>query len=92
MTGPKVEGAREAGGAAGRGCGAVGVGTKLALAAGAGAGAVTVAVVVAIGGGRGEGAEAAVESGLGVIKKRRKLMRACVLGLCVGPPVMNMPS
>lgn len=55
MTGPKVEGDREAGGAAGRGCGAVGVGTKLVLAGVAGAGAVVVAI----------GAEAAVESGKG---------------------------
>jgi hypothetical protein len=55
LTGPKVEGDREAGGAAGRGCGAVGVGTKLVLAGVAGAGAVVVAI----------GAEAAVESGKG---------------------------
>jgi len=48
LTGPRVEGARRAGGAAGRGCGGVGVGTELAVAA-------VVVAVVAIGGGRGEG-------------------------------------
>ena len=64
LTGPKVEGARGAGGTTGRGCGAAGVATKLALAARA----VTVAVVVAIGGGRGEGAAEAWSNWVGFDK------------------------
>lgn len=89
LTGPKVEGARRAGGAARRGCGGVGVGTKLAVAAGA----VTVAVVVAVVAIGGEGEQGGAEArSMGWVQLKRRVVRVYwAYCICIGPPVLDMP-